>query len=709
MLGSCSNVKIWVAAGTYKPDCNSADPNGSGNQNATFNLINNIAIYGGFPPGGGAWESRNPNDPNNETILSGDIGTPDVNTDNSYHVVTSSDTDETAVLDGFTVTGGCGGYDTSFGYYYGGGMCNFYGSPTITNCTFSKNSIYNSECGYGGGIYNYYGNPRITNCTFNENLVWGNDSQGYGGGMYNRGGNLTIINCAFIRNKAVGASGDRGYGGGLCNESGSLTITNSIFTENMAYGQYNSGFGGGIYNDSNATITNCIFSGNWARGPSGFGGGICNESNATITNCIFSGNWIESDSSFGGGIYNDSNATITNCIFSGNGMKGCGHGSGGGVCNNGSYHPRITNCTFNGNSATIYGGGMYNNNNSSPTVANCIFWDNTAPTGPQICNSSSTPAITYSDIQGGWLGTGNINADPCFVNANGLDGDIGTLDDNLRLLSASPCIDAGNNNSVPPDYADLNGNGNRTEPTPFDLDGFSRFIAKNCNGTAIVDMGAYEHSAVTAPGKATGPSPANSATGVVRTGTSLTWVAGSGATSHDVYFGTASTPPSIGNQTGTSYAIPGTMIQGKVYYWHIDEKNCAGTTTGDIWRFTVQECLKSTVTEYSAWVAWGKPSCWCFQRQCRGDVNGAKSGYWVALLDLNILKSAWQKNDTQLGAVTNGICADFNHSKSGYRVQMLDLNILKSYWQKPDTQVPCCDLDSNCILTPADKYLFWTN
>jgi hypothetical protein len=192
------------------------------------------------------------------------------------------------------------------------------------------------------------------------------------------------------------------------------------------------------------------------------------------------------------------------------------------------------------------------------------------------------------------------------------------------------------------------------------------------------------------PGKATVPSPADSATGVVRTGTSLTWVAGSGATSHDVYFGTAGSPPSIGNQTGTSYS-PGSMIQGKLYYWRIDEKNATGTTTGDIWRFTVQECLKSTDIEYSAWVVWGKPSCWCFQRQCRGDVNGAKSGYWVTLLDLNILKSAWQKNDTQLGAVTNGICADLNHLKSGYRVGLLELNVLKSYWQKNDTMVPVCD------------------
>jgi hypothetical protein len=209
--------------------------------------------------------------------------------------------------------------------------------------------------------------------------------------------------------------------------------------------------------------------------------------------------------------------------------------------------------------------------------------------------------------------------------------------------------------------------------------------------TFALDVNTLYTVAASLPGKATSPSPADSATGVIRTGTSLTWVAGAGATSHDVYFGTAVSPPSIGNQTGTSYTPTGTMVQSKTYYWRIDEKNATGTTTGDIWRFTVQECLKSTVTEYSAWVAWGKPSCWCFQRQCRGDVNGGKSGYWVQLLDLNILKSAYQKSDTQLGTVTNGICADLNHSKSGYRVQLLDLNALKSYYQKNDTLTPVCN------------------
>ncbi len=89
------------------------------------------------------------------------------------------------------------------------------------------------------------------------------------------------------------------------------------------------------------------------------------------------------------------------------------------------------------------------------------------------------------------------------------------------------------------------------------------------------------------PGKATGPSPANGATGV-STSASLSWSAGNGATSHDVYFGTNSTPGAgefQGNQAGTSFS-PGTLANSTTYYWRIDEVNANGTTTGDVWSFT---------------------------------------------------------------------------------------------------------------------------
>jgi hypothetical protein len=86
------------------------------------------------------------------------------------------------------------------------------------------------------------------------------------------------------------------------------------------------------------------------------------------------------------------------------------------------------------------------------------------------------------------------------------------------------------------------------------------------------------------PGQASSPSPSNSATGVSITA-DLSWSAGSGATSHDVYFGTSSPGTSQGNQTATTFDT-GTMSNGTTYYWRIDEINAGGTTTGTVWSFT---------------------------------------------------------------------------------------------------------------------------
>ena len=110
---------IWVAAGTYKPGNNRA---------ATFQLISGVEIYGGFPVGGGDFASRDPE--LNPTVLSGDIGTPSNNADNSYHVVTGSGTDNTALLDGFVVSDG--NSNSTSPNDRGGGLYNDIGSPIIT-------------------------------------------------------------------------------------------------------------------------------------------------------------------------------------------------------------------------------------------------------------------------------------------------------------------------------------------------------------------------------------------------------------------------------------------------------------------------------------------------------------------------------------------------------------------------------------------------
>ena len=125
--------------------------------------------------------------------------------------------------------------------------------------------------------------------------------------------------------------------------------------------------------------------------------------------------------------------------------------------------------------------------------------------------------------------------------------------------------------------------------------------------------------------------------------------------------------------------------------------------------FTEPECLiggNAGPLEYSDWVAWGKPDCWCYTKQCRGDINGKPFlGKPVTGADLIIFKAAFNKTDADLALVPNGICADLNHTTFlGKRVTGADLIIFKAYFNKADSVVPVCDQPP--IIT--GPYNFWT-
>jgi len=105
----------------------------------------------------------------------------------------------------------------------------------------------------------------------------------------------------------------------------------------------------------------------------------------------------------------------------------------------------------------------------------------------------------------------------------------------------------------------------------------------------------------------------------------------------------------------------------------------------------VTECINSGAAEHADWVAWGKPDCWCYARQCRGDINGKLTlGKWVQALDLTAFRAAFGLADVDLAAVPNGICADLNHKATlGKRVQALDLTIFRTYFGVDP--IPTCD------------------
>lgn len=413
----------------------------------------------------------------NDTILDGQGSV--------YHVVQCiSGEGAASVLTGFTITGG--NANGSYPDDQGGGMYNYNSSPTVTNCIFSGN-LANY---YGGGMYNERSSPTVTDCVFTGNSGEYCD----GGGMYNYGSSPTLRNCIFSINSAF-------LGGGMCNsESSSPLVENCTFSDNSA------DEGGGILNDMNCspTVANCTFIANSAID----GGGMWStrQCSPIVSHCSFIDNSATDIGGGMGGIFAYS-SQVAQCRFIGNSA-----GNTGGAMYIGKYAvntPHVTNCTFSGNSAVNGGGGIYYSESFESTLTNCTFSRNTASGGGgifvgrgslnvsncifredspgAILSAADTYVltVTYSNIEGGFAGTGNIDADPLFADAYGADNIAGTADDDLRLLAGSPCIDAGSTLMI---------------PSAWDVSGAPRLIDDpDIVDTGIVlfgltiDMGAYEY------------------------------------------------------------------------------------------------------------------------------------------------------------------------------------------------------------------------
>jgi len=259
-----ANDEIRVARGIYFPDRSNASPYGTGDRSAAFHLANGVSIRGGYD----GLRGGDPNARNIElyaTILSGDLDGDDDgfsnNDENSYNVVYSLDTNQTAVLDGFTITAGNGSR--------GGGFYNWQGNPTVLNCKF----VGNFSASQGGGMYNMLGYPTVLNCEF-----VGNFSATQGGGMYNLRGGPSLTGCTFREN----FSGTDG--GGIHNHHAGSVMTNCVIVDNTALQN-----GGGVHADelyiSDMVLVNCTIAGNEAYNEGG-GVSIMLDSIVYVTNCI---------------------------------------------------------------------------------------------------------------------------------------------------------------------------------------------------------------------------------------------------------------------------------------------------------------------------------------------------------------------------------------------------------------------------------------
>jgi len=332
-----------------------------------------------------------------------------------------------------------------YGRATGGAEYSKGGAIYCLNCSpeISNNSIIDNLAYLGGGaIYCGYSSPVISSNTISDNT----SRDARGGGIHCWASDPMIANNLICNNSAVS------YGGGVyCGDWSDPTVTGNIISGNFAGIS-----GGGIFcwNYSDPAISGNTISAN-STGDAG-GGIACRASSPTIHNNTVSGN----SASAGGGIHCTlhsnpmiiKNKISSNCAITGWGggiscfrssptisensiTDNSALGDGGGINCNEYSNPTMNNNTISGNIAGNAGGGICCFNWSNLTIRNTILWGDTALNGMEIyIYSSSDATVTYCDVQGGWEGQGNIDADPIFV---------GPEREDFQLRWHSPCIDAG--------------------------------------------------------------------------------------------------------------------------------------------------------------------------------------------------------------------------------------------------------------------------
>jgi len=390
---------------------------------------------------------------------------------------------EKAVLDGFTIKNGSGYIFDTFNNRGGGGIYCFDSTPKIVN-----NIIINNKSNIGGGVgcFGDKCNPEISSCYIANNHVINNKCGGYGGGIACNYCSAIIFNCEIKNNSSVSIGGGiyaAGYSG-----AGKPLIKNNKIIENISL-SHGAGKGGGIgcKNGPNPQIENNIISGNIAGGGAGIsiydgiiinniilnnvaqipngagtgggirtiglyteicdniiinnsallsGGGICwaaysgkiinniicyNQASGATCGLTISGGGISFGQSLAG------KTQLSNCVIANNYSEEIG----GGICFYYKSSIEMLNNTLSTNKADISGSGIYLNRDSNLTIGNSIVYDNI---NDEIAYETVCPSIAYSNIKGGWPGTGNIDSDPMFADPFNLD---------FHIKYNSPCKDAG--------------------------------------------------------------------------------------------------------------------------------------------------------------------------------------------------------------------------------------------------------------------------
>jgi len=399
-----------------------------------------------------------------------------------------------AVLDGFTITGGVGGVPSSSGGFSGGGvggvLITNFASPTVRNCHIVGN-VGGTASGSVGGVLVEYGVPTIESCDFWDNI--GTSAPASPGGEDDGPGALRILGqgtvvsgCTFTDNVG-GGSGPGGIKIGY--DVSQFYFTNFFHAADIRDCVFQGNVGGAVH------VFAPTDSFNFWPGPS------------TITRCLMTAN-SGPTIHVGGGmnfVWNYQLLEVTQCTLVGNsGGPAISHPLG--VIFSG--YPALLSvdgCVVVGHDpgTSVYGwdNGVLSGGHSSwaVPVSNSIFWDNLgAVSSPPSAPIQDSYAIDRSCVQGGFVGVGNIDADPLFVQAPsaGLDGLWGTADDDLgdlRLAAGSPCVDAGDSASVPLSGVVDAGGLMRFHDDPSVVDSG---VPGGWGGATVVDMGAHEFASV---------------------------------------------------------------------------------------------------------------------------------------------------------------------------------------------------------------------
>lgn len=466
LAAAAPGTKILVAGGLYTPDPGFlADPRA-----ATFHLPAGVKIEGAYA-GCGAPNPNARDYANDISFIRGEPLRDGVTF--SYHVLTADHVGD-FIMDGLYIDAGHADNNAVTDGLVGAGMLSINSSFSCNNVIFQGNEATDGPdgtYGKGGSIYMRESKAEFTGCLFRESIAGE-----AGGGIYLEASSIIDHSSLY----AAGITANSG-GGLFIDKKSTAHLLGTRFLACYAGNYAGHGRGGCVYNGGILTGVRAAFTGNGAQDE---GGGVYNgKATADLVNCTFYFQYA----GVGGHLYNYGSAvSMMNCLlYDGNAMTGAG-----GAIQNVASKLSIINCTIADNAAQTNAAGVnVVGSGGGCSIYNSILWHNAVggvmneAAQVQVVPTTSL-AVNYTDVEGltGALGgAGNIGADPHFASPG--------VDYHLQL--GSPCVNTGRNGVIPADIADLDGDLNITEQTPYDLDDTARIKGRR------VDMGVYEQPMIT--------------------------------------------------------------------------------------------------------------------------------------------------------------------------------------------------------------------